>query len=104
MLVIDASNGKKTFDQVLKENDLILSREIINCICDAIDLDVPKILVAIVKAPNGQEIDIASSKSYYKDALQKNMKILVKHEEYELCAKAKQYIDSLNLEEESLKN
>jgi hypothetical protein len=104
MLIIDASSGKKTFEEVLKEHDLILSREIINCVCDAIDLDVPKILVAIIKAPNDREIDITSSRSYYKDALQKNMKALIKNEEYELCAKAKRYIDSLNLLEESLQN
>lgn len=101
MLTIRAAKGM-TFDEMLEEYDIILSREIIECVCDAIDNDVPSVLIVEIIVPGmNVPIDICSSMSFYKNALQVNMiKMAELTEEYELCARAKKYIGILESQED----
>lgn len=97
MLTIDASSGKKPLDVVLKEHDLVLCREIIHCVCDAMDMGLSQIVIAIIKVPDGYpDIFINTSECEYKQCLQKNMRALIAAEEYELCAKAIEYIERID--------
>lgn len=86
-----------TLTDVLEEHNIIISREIINCVCEAIDAGVSSVLVVEFIIPGCDvPFDIHSSSSYYKKALQVNMtKMAELTEEYELCAKAKHYIEIL---------
>lgn len=104
MLTIYVKNNK-TLTEVLRDYDLILSREIIERVCQAIDEDLPSILVATFVVPGSEEpFDIHSSRKYYKKALEVNMqKIADETEEYELCAKAKHYMNKLDLIKKSNK-
>lgn len=96
MLTINVIDGKKTIQQIMDEHFMILCREMINSICDAIDKDVPKVLVAILISPSGNEFDITASESFYRNCLEANMCTMIEVEEYELCARAKEYIDILD--------
>lgn len=97
MLTIDASSGKKPLNVILKEHNLILSREIIHCVCDAIDMGISQINIAIIKMPgNVPDMPLQSFESFYREALQNNMKPLIENEEYELCAKAIDYINRID--------
>jgi hypothetical protein len=97
MLTIDASSGKKPIDAILREHDLILSREIIHCVCDAMDMGLPQILIATVKLPIGFcDYYIQAFESHYKVCLEKNINVLIAAEEYELCAKAIDYINRID--------
>jgi hypothetical protein len=94
MLKIDMTETDKSFTEVLKEIDRELSKEIINAVCGAIDNNKTYVKVAEFITML-ETIDITCRKSDYLKSLEVNMDILIRYEDYELCAKAKKYIDAL---------
>lgn len=96
MLTINVPKGK-TLNDMLDEYDVIMSREIINAVCDAIDKGISRILVMSFIVPGSTvPFDVYSSRTYYREALQVNMKTMILTEEYELCVRAQEHIDILD--------
>lgn len=96
MLTINVPKGK-TLDDMLDEYKLIMSREIIISVCEAIDRGVSKILVMSFIVPGCTvPFDVFSSRTYYREALEIHMKHMIETEEYELCLIAQEHIGILD--------
>lgn len=94
LYTIEVLDKDKTLNEVLKEHDLGLSAAIVERVCYAIDNDLKRIDVAVI-VTDLCNITLHSSFKSFESTLQTNMEKLVEYEEYELCAKAKQYLDLL---------
>ncbi len=94
LYTIEVLDKDKTLNEVLKEHDLGLSAAIVERVCYAIDNDLKRVDVAII-VTDLCNITLHSSFKSFESTLQTNMEKLVEYEEYELCAKAKQYLDFL---------
>lgn len=96
MLTFDLRGSQKKIETVLREHSVELSREIINCICGAIDTGASRVTCMVVLTDN-EEFNFTASRHFYADALETNITTMAEVEEYELCAKAKKYIDRLQI-------
>lgn len=94
LYTIEVLDKDKTLNEVLKEHDLGLSAAIVERVCYAIDNDLKRVDVAVI-VTDLCNITLHSSFKSFESTLQTNMEKLVEYEEYELCAKAKQYLDFL---------
>lgn len=74
-----------------------LSIHLINSICDSIDNDIDYVEIANIITPL-QTIKLKSSKERFEETLSEYLKVLIQYEEYEVCAKAKKYIDKIKKE------
>ena len=88
--------SKKKIETILEEHSTDFSREIINSICEAVDNDISRV-TCLILITDSEEFSFTASRSYYVDALQTNILTMIKTEEYEVCAKAKKYIDKLSI-------
>lgn len=94
LYTIEVLDKNKTLNEVLSEHDLGLSAAIIERVCYAIDNDLKRVDIAVV-VTDLCNITLHSSFKNFESTLQTNMEKLVEYEQYELCAKAKQYIEFL---------
>lgn len=96
MLTIDLRGSKKKVDQILAEESINFSRAIIEGVCDAVDKNVSRVTCLVVLT-DSEVFSFTASRSYYIQTLQANIINMIKVEEYELCAKAVQYIKRLEM-------
>lgn len=98
MLTIDLTGPEsqgKTIEEILDYHATSIAREIINTICDAIDKGANMAAAVEIIIPEWK-YTLTTTVSKYAITLEKNMVIMIPTEEYELCAKAKRYIDKIN--------
>lgn len=98
MLVIDLTGPEsqgKTIDEMLDFHSIDISRAIINTICDAVDKGASRACAVEIIIPEWK-YSLTASYSNYVSSLEKNIPLMILTEEYEICAKAKKYIDKLN--------
>lgn len=91
---IHLTNRKEKVRDVLRNNEHALSMEIVYKICEAIDNDLLYVDIAQIVTPM-EVITIHSTSPNYLTTLETNLETLIKYEEYELCAMAKNHIDYL---------
>src|SRR5258706_10558699 len=90
-LVLYYDDPDKKLQDILDENPLVMSKEIINKVCYAIDNELETILIAEIRNPI-EKLSIICKRDYYLETLNTNLKRLIEAEEYKICAKAKKYI------------
>jgi hypothetical protein len=102
MLTIRFSENDKRPDiEKIKDHEVVMLKEIINAVCDAIDKNIPTVVALYFEIPGQKDLlEIKLGKSVYKLELMVGIKILAEVEEYEYCAKAHKYIKILDAEEE----
>lgn len=99
---ISLTGTASSLAEALKVHDKNLSIDIIEKVCYAIDHSLSYIDIAEIISPYEVRV-ITSYEINYLTNLEVNMLKLVEYEEYEVCAKAKHYINILK-EKNSRKN
>ena len=97
MITIDLTSSEadgKTLEQLLDMHNIAISREIINVICEGIDKGVNMVCAVEIRTPSAV-YSFTSAYSTYVESLEKNIELMIKIEDYEICAKAVKYIKKM---------
>lgn len=87
ILEIYLKDEDKTFLENLKEYELVMAKEIVTRICDAIDSGMSYIDIVKIKTPH-HDITLNAQEENYIKTLEINKETLIRYEEFELCARA----------------
>ena len=91
MLRLNSTNLEE-LEQEFIERATEVSVEIVKNICDALDADADEVNIAIVTQLN---IDIKVNRQGYLEGLTSNLSRCAEAEEFELCHRAKEWIEAL---------
>jgi hypothetical protein len=96
MIEFEATNFEELEDEA-KQRAHEISISTVEAVCKAIEEDVDVVSLGILSNLN---MDILVKRANYLEALELNIGRVAEMEEFELCAKAKRYIEKLKLEKE----
>jgi hypothetical protein len=96
MIEFEATNLEE-LEEEAKQRAHEISISTVKAVCNAIEEDVDVVSLGILSNLN---MDILVKRSNYLEALELNIGRVAEMEEFELCAKAKKYIEQLKFEKE----
>jgi hypothetical protein len=96
MIEFEATNFEELEDEA-KQRAHEISISTVEAVCKAIEEDVDVVSLGILSNLN---MDILVKRANYLEALELNIGRVAEMEEFELCAKAKRYIEKLKFEKE----